>query len=281
MWGADKPCPPRLVVNPYKGCAFQHAYCYIGSPAYRQEGFREHLRDRIIKARELGFGDLIVMVSSSTDPFQPIERQAKDSQFALNELLSGGFPVLVMTRNPQTLLEEDYLEITDNPKLNIDVSIPSLKENDPNSIYYSPIAAPLEETYGAIGRLSERGKNIRVKIEPVVPTVNGIFGQSHEELNEIVRKSAEAGVKMIISKTMRLNGCVSPAIYEKLAEYYTQNGVNEGTTMALNVKLRRKFLQPVFDACAEYKIAFCPCVDSDSLGGESCRVLYALPKTRV
>ena len=272
-WGTDKPCPPRLVVNPYKGCAFQHKYCYIAPPASPQKGFREHLLERIRKAKELGLDDLVVMVSSSTEPFQPIERHCRDSQFALQELLANGFPVLVMTRNPKTLLEEDYAEITDHPKCSVDVSVPSLEENNPDSIYYSPIAAPLAETFVAMKQLRDRGKVVRVKIEPVVPTVGEIKGQTEDELYEIVRRSAEASVNMIISKTMRLNSFVPPCMYDPLIKFYKENGVSEGSTLALTADLRRKLLQPVLDACTKYKIQFCPCVDSDSLFGESCRVL--------
>ncbi len=272
-WGADKPCPPRLVVNPYSGCAFKHQYCYISPPAHRQEGFREHLQERIRKARELGLENLVVMVSSSTDPFQPIEAKFRDSHFALQQLLENGFPVLVMTRNPQTLLNEDYAGITRHPKLSVDVSIPSLEENNMDSIYYSPIAAPIEETFAAIRKLADFGKFVRIKIEPVIPSVNGIQGQSKEELDKIVRKSKENGARMIISKTMRLNCSVPKNIYERLIDYYREHGINDGTTLALPANLRGELIKPVLDACAKYSIPFCPCVDSDSIDGESCRLL--------
>lgn len=272
VWGPNKPCPPRLVVNSYKGCVFQHQYCYINSPAQQQKGFREHLTNRVNEAKELGLNSLVVMVSSSTDPFQPIEKKFRDSHFALNQLLENGFPVLIMTRNPQTLLEKDYLEITNHPKLNIDVSIPSLEENNPQSIYYSPIAEPLEETFEAIKILAIREKYVRIKIEPVVPSIKDVHGQSQEELDEIVRKSAQAGVKGIISKTMRLNHSVPKFMYDNLIEYYQQNGVNESFTWALNINLRQNLMQPVLDACKKYEVSFCPCVDSDSIIGGSCRL---------
>jgi len=272
MWGSDKPCPPRLVVNPYKGCIFQHQYCYIAPLAQKQEGFRDHLQDRIKKAKEVELSNLVVMVSSSTDPFQPIEKRFKDSQFALEQLLENGFPVLVMTRSPQTLLEGGYLDITNHPKLSVDVSIPSLEENNPDSLYYSPIAAPLDDTYDAMRQLSEIGKCVRVKIEPVIPSINGIQEQTEEELDEIIRRSSDVGVKGIISKTMRLNRSVPDQMYEKLIDYYQENGVDEGSTLALSTDLRRELIQPVLDACEKYNVPFCPCVDSDSIEEESCRL---------
>jgi DNA repair photolyase len=100
LWGKDKPCPPRLVVNVYKGCEFAHKYCYIPNSVTAQEGFKEHLTSRIELAKGLGLENTLVIVSSSTDPFQAIEKEKKDSLFALESLLNNNFPVLVMTRNP-------------------------------------------------------------------------------------------------------------------------------------------------------------------------------------
>ena len=77
LWGKDKPCPPRLVVNVYKGCEFAHKYCYISGCVRPREGFREHLQNRIKEAKRIGLGDILVIVSSSTDPFQPIEREKR------------------------------------------------------------------------------------------------------------------------------------------------------------------------------------------------------------
>ncbi len=270
MWGSDKPCPPRLVVNPYKGCDFGHQYCYIGSCARPQEGFREHLQHKIEEAKKLELEQLLVIVSPSTDPFQPIERQQRDSLFALERLLENGFNVLVMSRNPQMLLEKEYSNVTRNPKLYIDVSIPSLQENNSSSVFYCAISQPINETFDAIKNLSMMGKYVRVKVEPVIPTINGIQGQTEKELSEIIRLSKETGVKKIISKTLRLNDDVPQYVRERLTDYYRANGHSEITTMALSEELRRKLLFPVFEACKKYEIPFCACVDSDVFYESTC-----------
>jgi DNA repair photolyase len=215
----------------------------------------------------------IIIVSSSTDPFQPIEKQQKDSLFALKSLLSNGFPVLVMTRNPQILLEKEYQEITINPRLYVDVSIPSMRENDSNSIFYSAKAQPLDETFESIGELSDMDKYVRVKVEPIIPSVDGIQGQTEEEIRKIVKLSKDAQVKKIISKTMRLNEHVPRFLYDGLIEYYQSYGVEERygniTNLALKPELRRQLLQPVYEACREYEISFCACVELDVFGGKN------------
>ncbi|MFA6888038.1 MAG: radical SAM protein [Candidatus Woesearchaeota archaeon] len=267
MWGKDKPCPPRLVVNVYQGCEFAHKYCYIADCVKPQEGFREHLQDRIREAKRLGLEDVFVIVSSSTDPFQPIEREKRDSLFALDSLLSNGFPVLVMTRNPQILLEKEYRKVIENPRLYVDVSVPSTHENDPDSVFYSAIAPSLDGIFGAIRELSDTGIYVRVKVEPIVPTTNMIHGQTEEEIKEVIRRSKDAGVKTIISKTMRLNEHVPRGLYDALIVYYQSNGERESygntTNLVLRSELRRQLLQPVYEASREYAIPFCACVDAD------------------
>jgi len=166
-----------------------------------------------------------------------------------------------MTRNPAMLLEKDYLKFTKNPKLFIDVTIASLHENDPKSVFYGLVPS-MSETIKAIKELTKIGKTVRIKIEPIVPSVNGIQGQTKEELWELIRTLKEAGAKMIISKTMRLNEEVPPFMYKKLIGYYKKNGYREGINLILSKQIRKKLLTPVFEACKHYKILFCSCVET-------------------
>jgi len=263
-WGKSMPCPIRFVVNPYKGCDFKHKYCYVWykyKHAGPKQGFRKSLKHDIQRAKRFGLGDFFVMVSSSTDPFQPIERKYKDTLFALKELLDNGFPILIMTRNPGMLLEKEYFKLTENPNLFIDVTIASLHENDPKSVFYGSVPS-MSETIKAIKKLTKMGKSVRIKIEPIVPSVNGIQGQTKEELWELIKILKDAGVKMIISKTMRLNEEVPPFMYKKLIDYYKKNGYREGINLVLKKPIRKGLLMPVFEACKHYKIPFCSCVET-------------------
>ncbi|MFA6228018.1 MAG: hypothetical protein WC668_02425 [Patescibacteria group bacterium] len=242
-WGENMPCPIRFVVNPYKGCDYRHKYCYVWykcANAKPKENFRRALIHDIERAKKLGLDKFLVMLSSSTDPFQPIEKEYKDSLFALEHLLANGFSVKIMTRNPIILLDKEYIALTKNPRLFIDVSIPSLHENNTDSIFYSPSVPLVLDTIEAIKKLTKLGKDIRVKIEPVVPTVNGVVGQSEKELYDLIDLLKKAGVKMVIAKTMRLNEDFPPFLYKKLIDYYTKNGYEQGINMILSKNLRKK-----------------------------------------
>jgi len=274
-WGSGMPCPVRLVVNTYKGCDFKHKYCYVWQKCGKskpKEGFRKSLKHDIKRAKESGLDKLVAMVSSSTDPFQEIEKEHRETQFALKELLDNGFKVLIMTRNPKMLLEKEYLEFARNKNLFIDVSIPSLHENNPESFFFGTVPK-LEETLKAIKKLSAMGKDVRVKIEPVVPSVNGIQGQTEEELDELVGRLKAAGVKLVISKAMRLNEDVPKPIYDKLIAYYKKNGFKQGINLVLSKEKRKELLQPVLNACKKHKMPFCGCVETGTFSEKTSKCL--------
>lgn len=155
----------------------------------------------------------------------------------------------------------------ENSNLYLDVSIPSMHENNPLSVFYSPTAPMIAETFEAIKELSDYGKHIRVKIEPIIPSVGKLQGQSEKEIYEIVRNSKHVGAKTIISKTLRLNEFVPDFLRDELSKYFNNNGEKEGyggrTNLVLKAGLREQLLQPVYDACKRYDIPFCACVDRD------------------
>ena len=270
--GEGRACPYRLAVSPYVGCNVQCRPCPVWSErgaARPKENFRTALVHDIERAKGLGLGGFLTMLSPSTEPFDPLlERQHRHSGFALEQLLGNGFPVLVMTRYPAVLRDPAYAASLDDPRLFIDVSIPSLHQNDPGSFFFSRRLPPLEEDFAAMRGLADRGKHVRVKVEPVVPTVGAIRGQTAEELDEIVHRSQGAGARGIISKTMRLNSDVPRRVYHELIDYYEAHGSLVGINRILLPGERRRLLLPVLEACKRYGIPFSGCVDADTFEGD-------------
>ena len=259
-WGNQTPCPLRFVVNPYLGCSHKCQYCYVPDHVQVRQGFRKSLLHDIKRAKAFGLKPYVVEVSASTDPFQPIEKKYGDSLFAITELLNAGFPVVVVTKNPGMLLEPSYIELAHNSQLSVDVTIASLHEGEPDSIF-TGIAPSAKDKIQAIRRLTQINQNIRVKIDPLIPSVNGIIGQSEAELWELVRTLSEAGVRLVISKTLRLNDEVSANLYNNLIDFYKTYGIIEGINWCLSKPLQRKLLAPLFEACKYYKMPFCSCCD--------------------
>lgn len=228
----------------------------------------------------LGINKPIVIISSSTDPLQCLEEKYWDSLFAIEKLIQSGFRVLLMTRNPRLLLSKNYSSVVDNPNLFIDVSIPSSRENVLGSIFYSGLTPELSETYEAIDRLSRMGKKIRIKIEPVIPSFNGVIGQSKDDFEQIVKNGIDVGVRTFISKTLRLNHDIDGRFYRDMLPLYLSKGILEGSgnnkVYRLFDELRRNLLIPLKEVCDDYHVDFCSCIDSDAVNQSvSCEIDYS------
>ena len=261
-WGQDMPCPFRFVVNTYISCAYQCAYCYVwqNRDAQIKKGLRVSLLHDIARAKQMGL-NFPVFVSSSTDPFQPKEKKYGESLFVIRQLLENGFTVIIMTKNPDRLLQDEYLPLTLDPNLHIDVTVSSLQENDSASIFHGFFPL-LKHKLNAIERLIQAGKVVRVKVDPIIPSVCGIQGQSSQELKQLVGKLKQVGISTIISKTLRINQDVSSYLLNRLEGYYQANGVQEGVNLALPKPIREELLRPLLEACQHHEIDFCPCVET-------------------
>ncbi|MFH0906344.1 MAG: radical SAM protein [archaeon] len=267
-WGEDLPCPYRFVINIYKSCSFRCRYCYVWNnkePSIK-ENLLEALEKDIKRANNLNL-KLPVFISSSTDPFQNLEEKYKNTKQVIEKLLENNFPIVIMTKNPKMLLKKSYIKLTKNNLLHIDVTIASITEDNPSSIFWNN-GLSIKEKLNAIEKLIKLGKDVRVKIDPIIPSVNGIKGQTKEDLWGLVKLLKEIGVKKIISKTLKINKDVPPFLYTKLIDYYKENGEYKGINYCLSKEIRRKLLQPLYEACINYGIEFCPCVELDVFSKE-------------
>ena len=277
-WGGEIPCPLRLVVNPYVSCSHRCAYCYVwsGRPqASKKFNFRESLKKDIERAKKFGATSQVIELSASTDPFQEIELVEKESLFAIRELLSGGFKVLIITKNPKLLLDPEYSDLLSNDQISIDVSIASLREGTQDGSIFNYNGPSGENKLETVAEIIKKGKEVRVRIDPVVPVVKGGHGQTSEELTSLVKLLSEIGVHLIISKTMRLSKDMPEYIIKLFLDYYKENGSLIGNHYALSPRVRKEMLLPIYQACEQYGVKFCPCFDFDVFDKEktySCHV---------
>ncbi len=280
-WGEQSPCPLRFTVNPYLACEFKCAYCYVWADKEKtgvKEGFRESLNKDIKKAKELGLNNYVVEISASTDPFQYIEETEGESAYAIRELIKAGFKVIIVTKNPSFLLLEKYSDILKSKNVFVDVTITSLKEGTPKGNILNNKGPSAKEKIKVVKEIISRGKAVRVKIEPVIPTFGPIIGQSREDLEDLVKELANIGVKIIIAKTLRLNAWMPEYIKKNLIDFYKANGQLIEGNYLLNKETRKKLLLPIYESCKKNKILFCSCVDADAMEGVKEIISCNLPK---
>ena len=175
-------------VNPYSGCSFNCIYCYIRGSKYggnmaktlsvkiNAPELLEKQLSRRAKRGEYG----IIALSSSTEPYMPIEEKLKLTRKLLEIILKYRFPVEIATKSKLVLRDLDLLkEIAKNailpddlePKLKhrviISFSISTLDEKLAKIL--EPGAPKPIERLDAMKRCKERGFFTGICFIPVLP----------------------------------------------------------------------------------------------------------------
>jgi DNA repair photolyase len=216
---AEKPCKTALsktgissydyTVNPYTGCQHGCAYCY----ANFMRRFSGHLRDPWgtfvdVKANLL---DVLskelprrsggsIWLSSVCDPYQPLERKCELSRGVI-DLVSrdSRFQLSILTKSSLVLRDLDLLE---RMKDMIDVGFTITTFSGNAQPIFEPHASHVVERTKALARLGEAGIDTWVFIAPILPHV------TEEELEQGLRRLAEAGVKRLMTDRYNARGMI-------------------------------------------------------------------------
>lgn len=251
----------------YKGCEFNCKFCYINQVSRPNRNILRYLSHDIELAKALGLQYLPVMVSCSTDPFQPLESQFQHTQRVLHELVKNGFKLIVMTQNPAPLLRDVYINSLLQVPSVVEITVPSLNSGPKAKGIFNTLSPPVEERFEKIKLLNKKGVSVRLRLDPIIPRLyeNGP-GQSEEEIWEIIKIASGIGVEMVISNVMVLTPDINMFTWRQLGSYYIANGIwkTDGPELrtyklVLQSNIQEALLKPVYQACKEFSIPFCPC----------------------
>ncbi len=160
-------------INPYTGCSHGCKYCY----ATFMKRFTGHMEawgsfvDVKINAPEVlqrqmknaAWGN--VMISSVTDPYQPIENQFKITRQCLEVLVAYQFPVNILTKSSLVLRDLDLLQGFEE----IEVGITITTDNEKIREIFEPNAPSIESRIHALKELTENGIKTYAFIGPLLP----------------------------------------------------------------------------------------------------------------
>lgn len=166
-------------LNPYTGCAFGCSYCYVrqmpvslfheGQWGEWVDVKREAdalLRKELRKAKAKG--PVTIFMSSSTDPYQPVEYRERVTR-SLLEVMAEEPPdfLLVQTRSPLVTRDVDLLE-----RLGDRVRVSMTVETDHEDIRkaFAPSAPPIPARLRALRELTDAGIPTQAAIAPVLPS---------------------------------------------------------------------------------------------------------------
>ncbi|RJS82579.1 radical SAM protein [Candidatus Bathyarchaeota archaeon] len=228
-------------VNPYSGCSFNCIYCYIRGSKYGENMAKtlsakvnapellERQLSRRAKKGEYG----IIALSSSTEPYMPIEERLKLTRKLLEIILKYKFPVEVATKSKLVLRDLDLLkEIDKNAIVPVDLklklkhgviisfSISTLDEKLAKIV--EPGAPKPIERLETMQKCKEEGFFTGICFIPVLP----FLSDSEEQLEETIRTVKEFGADFIFVGGLTLFG-KGPAdcktlYYKFLEEHYPE-----------------------------------------------------------
>lgn len=209
-------------LNPYTGCSFACSYCYVRQmpvSLFRQEEWSTWVdvkkeAARVFKKeyqRAKAKGPITIFMSSSTDPYQPIEHKEQITR-SLLEVIASDPPdfLLVQTRSPLVQRDIDLLL-----KLKHKVRVSMTVETDREDILktFTPSAPPIAARLKTLHLLREAGVPTQVAIAPVLPSSEKFAETLAACVNRIVVDDFFMGDGSGGKRTQRLN---VKSFYEKL-----------------------------------------------------------------
>jgi len=225
-------------VNPYSGCSFNCIYCYIRGSKYGENMAKtlsakinapELLEKQLSRRAKKGeYG--IIALSSSTEPYMPIEEKLKLTRKLLEIILKYRYPVEIATKSKLVLRDLDLLKEIDKNAILPDDLKPKLKHgviisfsistlNDKLAKILEPGAPKPMERLETMKRCKERGFFTGVWFIPVLP----FLSDSEEQVEETIKTVKEYGADFIFVGGLTLFG-KGPAdcktLYYKFLEKY-------------------------------------------------------------
>jgi DNA repair photolyase len=243
-------CPLKYSLHPYTGCSHFCLYCYATSyigrkPSTPKRDFIKRLREdlRHVNSR------LTIELSTSSDPYPPLEAWMGLTRMALKLLAERGLRVLITTKSDLVVRDIDVLKTTPSAVM---ITITTL--DDSLALKLEPGAPSPSRRLRAVERLSEAGVPVGVRVDPILPGLN----DDPQMIKQLVEAVANAGARHIVTSTLKLK----PDIYRRLREafpelepvyrklYYSEGEVIQGYRY-LPRALREKILEPVIDYALE------------------------------
>lgn len=166
-------------LNPYTGCSFACSYCYVRQmpvSLFRKEEWGLWVDIKVDAAQLLlkelqkakSKGRVTIFMSSSTDPYQPIEYKEQITR-SLLEVMVDNPPdfLLVQTRSPLVQRDIDLLlQLQDRVRVSMTI------ETDREDIrkHFTPNAPPINARFRTLQILADAGVPIQATVAPILPS---------------------------------------------------------------------------------------------------------------
>lgn len=203
-------------INPYHGCSLGCIYCYARGFTNHVEKWGEFADVKInapyilrneIKGKKKGR----IMLSSVTDPYQPLEKKYEITRKILEILEKHEFPVSLLTKS--SLIERDLDLIARMKNSEFGFTITCL---EPERKFFEPRASPVNERFNVLKKMSDAEVKTFIFLGPFLPCI------SDKNLEELFEKIAEANADYVLIGRLRIKCGNWFEIKPVLEKYYPE-----------------------------------------------------------
>jgi len=131
-----------------------------------------------------------ILLSSITDPYQPVEEKFKLTRGILKRLLEFQFPVSILTKSP--LVRRDFDLISKFKEVEVGFTIITLSEEFRKLI--EPNAPSIQSRLEALKFFKENGVSTYMFVGPILPIITELY------LDELIKEAKEAADQVIFDK---------------------------------------------------------------------------------
>lgn len=216
--------PFEQSINSYRGCEHGCIYCFARpNHAYADRSPGIDFETRItakVNAADRLRAELAhpryhcrpIVLGTSTDPYQPLERDWRITRSLLEVLAECRHPVSVITKGAGVLRDQDLLaDMAADGLVSVAVSLTSLDPDLKRRL--EPRAAGPQRRLRVIETLAGRGIPVGTLVAPVIPAL------TDHELERLVAAAATAGAEYAGYVLLRLPWEVRPLFREWLDEH--------------------------------------------------------------
>lgn len=194
---------PKVLVNPYHGCAHRCLFCPANDGFLRRRAFDEfrdkgivyvieNIIDHISAYLVLHPEAKIVHLSPVSDPFQPVEDRFKLSLAAMKYCTTKNIPIAICTKGIVPTDAQDLL--TRHPFSFAQISIVSLKEEKRRFIVRGG-GASIGDLLSSISNMVSKNILVIARVDPIYPYITDDFN----EFERLAVMLKECGVRHIVS----------------------------------------------------------------------------------
>ncbi|MBP1989839.1 SPL family radical SAM protein [Paenibacillus eucommiae] len=236
-------------LNPYTGCSFACSYCYVRQmpvSTFRKKEWGTWvdikkeaaalLRKELYKAKAKG--KVTIFMSSSTDPYQPVEYKEEVTRSLLEVMVENPPDFLfVQTRSPLVRRDIDLLLLLKD-KVRVSMTVETDREDIRK--HFTPDAPPISARLKTLQLLAEAGVPTQATIAPMLPSSEAFPDKLVQLVNRVClddyfmgdgsggKRTRSLGIQALYEK-LGLETWYHPSayhlVYDRLIKVFPENQV--------------------------------------------------------